>query len=154
MDVYPPPDVLGIFSFWPLLPSLREPRRSRGVVRGAVGVQRAELRHGLAERKADYIMKKITVYLCTYVYIYICMCMCICIRICIMYMYNVYVYVYVYIHHGYVDGMKTMSINRNQLFWCKQKGTRVLNGSGRNLSYGVSILLNTVPPFFKRLRWQ
>ena len=96
----------------------------------------------------------IFMYICIYIYICMCMCICIRIRICIMYMYNVYVYVYVYIHHGYVDGMKTMSINRNQLFWCKQKGTRVLNGSGRNLSYGVSILLNTVPPFFKRLRWQ
>ena len=88
-----PPDVLGIFGFWPLLPSLREPRRSRGVVRGAVGVQRAELRHGLAERKADYIMKKITVYLCTYVYIYI--------LYIYMYVY-VYMYTYMYMYNVYV----------------------------------------------------
>ena len=52
-------------------------------MRGAVGVQRAELRHGLAERKADYIMKKITVYLCTYVYIYI---------------YYIYIYIYIYMY--------------------------------------------------------
>ena len=92
-----------------------------------------------------------------------CMFMYMCVYIYIMLYVDVYVkymsmYMYLYmcgcIHHGYVDGMKTMSINRNQLFWCKQKGTRVLNGSGRNLSYGVSISLNTVPLFFKRLRWQ